>query len=72
MWLQKGASTTFVPAHMPETIARCLGDGWVECADPRAVVEVVLDLAAGTVEVVEPAAGDAPLAPSTRRPKDRH
>lgn len=35
MWLQKGAQVTLVPEHMPDTITRCLDDGWVEIPDPR-------------------------------------
>ena len=38
MWLHnaKTGATTIV-VH-PDAIARCLGDGWVECADPRMVI----------------------------------
>jgi hypothetical protein len=77
MWLQKGTQTVLVPSHMPETIQRCLGDGWAEVPDPRpappameaAVVEVpVVDAAvvvASAVQVAEE------LAPSASPPAPR-
>ena len=35
MWLRKGDQVVLVPEHMPETISRCLSDGWAAVADPR-------------------------------------
>ncbi len=35
MWLRKGEAVVLVPEHMPDTITRCLGDGWAEVPDPR-------------------------------------
>lgn len=47
MWLRKGdGAAVLVPDSMPDTIKRCLGDGWVEVADPRVVRETVPALAA--------------------------
>lgn len=61
MWLRKGDNLVLVPEHMPETIQRCLGDGWVEAPDPR--VTPTLEPDADAQPLPEPQPPRSPLPP---------
>lgn len=52
MWLQSGERVTQVPARMADTIARLLGDGWVEVPDPTPQAPSAPELPAEVVAVL--------------------
>lgn len=82
MWLRKGETVTLVPASMPDTIARCLGDGWVEVPDPTLQAAPEPEPAPMPAEVVEVLAeaalaeiherNDAARAAFGEAPRNRH
>lgn len=60
MWLHnpKTDMLTLVPTWMPDTIKRCLEDGWVEVPDPRPVMP-----SPGTDADAQPLVGSADAEP---------
>lgn len=48
MWLHKNNAVVLVPDTMPDTIKRCLREGWAECPPPIPQPEAVIH--AGTLK----------------------
>lgn len=63
MWLRKGDNLVLVPEHMPETIQRCLGEGWVEAPDPRVTPTPEPETATQPIAAPEPQPARSPLPP---------